>query len=244
VAYLVKAVGGAAIFIGSVVLFNVELLKLLDVGTCASGGPYVSARPCPDGTGTSMLLMIAGVFGGLIGATIFALRGAPPGSEGRRRTRGWSSGLLAWSVFFCGTGAVSLYAGLADDSLPDDSALGALIVGATFLLMGLPVLAFLLWQWIDDLRNPPPDERFQTSSAEIPTVRSTASGATDPGWTTMMQQGSRAIPMPTPANATAPDAEDEELDTLVKLERLQKLRESGALTDAEFEAQKKRVLGD
>jgi hypothetical protein len=133
--------------------------------------------------------------------------------------------------------------GIFDDSLPDDSALGALIVGATFLLMGLPVLAFLLWQWIDDLRNPPPDERFQPS-ADIPTVRSNASGATDPGWTTMMQQGSRAIPLPTPAAATAPDVEDEELDMLVKLERLQKLRESGALTDAEFEAQKKRVLGD
>jgi len=242
VAYLVKAIGGAALFIGSVVLFNVELLKLLDVGTCASGGPYVTARPCPEGTGTDMLLMMASVFGGLIGAGLFAVRGTPSWSQGRRRSGAANAALLAWTIFFVGTGAVSLYVGLFDDSIPDDSALGATIVGVTFLLMGLPVLAFLLWKWIDDLRDPPPDDRFQPSATQIPTVRSTASGATDPGWTTMMQQGSRAIPMPTAA--AAPGTEDAELDMLVKLERLQKLRESGALTDAEFEAQKKRVLDD
>lgn len=47
--YWIKLALGAALFLGAVVLFNVELHNLLQTGTCASGGPYVSARPCPPG---------------------------------------------------------------------------------------------------------------------------------------------------------------------------------------------------
>lgn len=39
------------------------------------------------------------------------------------------------------------------------------------------------------------------------------------------------------------EAEDESEDDLVKLERLAKLHESGALTDEEFTAAKKKILG-
>jgi hypothetical protein len=42
---------------------------------------------------------------------------------------------------------------------------------------------------------------------------------------------------------TAPAAEPEPEDRIEQLERLAKLRESGALTDAEFDAEKRRVLG-
>ena len=239
--YLLKAGIGGALFLGSVVLFNVKLLDLMQTGTCASGGPYVSARQCPPGTGTDILLLIGSVLGGVIGAWVFALRGKRPGGSGRGGGT-FSDGLLAWSVYFVGTGAYALYSVITDDSLAPDAQTGGYIVAGTFLLMGIPALIALIWLWAINRDKSPVDPRFQPS--EIPTVRSTASGATDPGWTTMMQQGSRAIPMPTPAAAMAPDIEDEELDTLVKLERLQKLRESGALTDAEFEAQKKRVLND
>jgi Short C-terminal domain len=44
---------------------------------------------------------------------------------------------------------------------------------------------------------------------------------------------------PPPAAAAEPDPDDR----IEQLERLAKLRESGALTDAEFEAEKRRVLG-
>ena len=46
----------------------------------------------------------------------------------------------------------------------------------------------------------------------------------------------------TPAPAAAPAASGGG-DTVAELERLAKLRDSGALTDAEFEQQKARVLG-
>ena len=77
--YLIKAPLGLAMFLGGIVLFNVKLVSLLETGTCASGNtPYQISQPCPAGTGTDILLLIAGIFGGLIGAAIFAFRGEPP----------------------------------------------------------------------------------------------------------------------------------------------------------------------
>jgi hypothetical protein len=64
VGYLVKAILGAALFFGGVVLFNVKLVELLETGTCASGNvPYEIAPgyECPDDTGTDILLMTAGI---------------------------------------------------------------------------------------------------------------------------------------------------------------------------------------
>jgi putative oligomerization/nucleic acid binding protein len=43
--------------------------------------------------------------------------------------------------------------------------------------------------------------------------------------------------------APAPSAGSGEVDTVAELERLAKLRDSGALTDAEFEQQKAKILG-
>ena len=44
--YLIKAIVGMALFLGSIVLFNVKLVSLLETGTCASGNtPYQIAQP-------------------------------------------------------------------------------------------------------------------------------------------------------------------------------------------------------
>ena len=45
------------------------------------------------------------------------------------------------------------------------------------------------------------------------------------------------------AHGAEPDAADDAGDRIAALERLAKLRESGALTEAEFEAEKARILG-
>ena len=50
--------------------------------------------------------------------------------------------------------------------------------------------------------------------------------------------GSAAPPAPAPSGGSSGGG-----DTVAELERLAKLRDSGALTDAEFEQQKARVLG-
>ncbi|MGH2923316.1 MAG: hypothetical protein ACRDKH_04720, partial [Solirubrobacterales bacterium] len=153
-AYLIKAGLGLALFAGGVVLFNVKLQELLDIGTCASGNtPYVIAQPCPEGTGTSILLMMGSIVGALIGGAVFAFRGDPP--WGRRRWVGlFGWGTLAWGIFFAGTGVALLlgkpYGQITDPATGEtiarpDSQLGATITAATFLVMGVPAL--LLGGW-------------------------------------------------------------------------------------------------
>jgi hypothetical protein len=230
VSYWPKALIGGALFLGSVVLFNVKLLDLLQVGTCASGGPYVSARPCPPGTGTDMLLLMASIFGGLIGAWIFALRGKRPGGSGRGGG-GFSDGLLAWSVYFVGTGGYALYSVLTDDSLESGATTGGLIVAGTFLLMGLPALVALIWLWVIHRNDEPVDDRFSPSTPQSLVSQLAAARSAARGW----------APAPAPVQpAATPNAGP---DPIAQLERLQRLRESGALTEAEFAAQKRRVLG-
>jgi Short C-terminal domain len=206
--YLFKSILGAGLFFGGVVLFNVKLVELLETGTCASGNvPYEIAPgyQCPDDTGTNILLMTASIFGGLIGAAIFAFRGEPPwgGGGGRRGFGGmFGAGTFAWGIFFAATGATSLLAALTNDAIQNSNGgeLGGIIVGATFLLMGVPALLVSLWGLAKGFGGR--DERPSFAAATGP-----ASG-------------------------------------IGKLERLQKLRESGALTDGEFEREKAKILAE
>jgi len=48
--YWIRAVLGLALFLASLTAFEYALWSLIETGTCASGGPYVTARPCPEGT--------------------------------------------------------------------------------------------------------------------------------------------------------------------------------------------------
>jgi hypothetical protein len=146
-AYYVKSAIGLALFLGSIVLFNVKLIALLETGTCASGNtPYEIARPCPEGTGADMLLLVASIFGGMIGIAVFAFRGRSPRTDdGGGLVASIGGGLAAWGVFFTGTGATMLIHSLSSETIPPDGELGGTIVGITFLLMGLPALAMLAW---------------------------------------------------------------------------------------------------
>jgi Short C-terminal domain len=250
--YLIKAPLGLGLFFGGIVLFNVKLVSLLETGTCASGNtPYQISQPCPAGTGTDILLLIAGIFGGLIGAAIFAFRGDPPWNRNGRGGRfgGFSFGVFAWGTFFTATGATSLIASLTNQAIEDSSGgkLGGIIVGGTFLAMGVPALLIALGGLVRGLRGR--DERS-------PSMTATAGGAGGGGMAAggvmsrmsagldqarAAQQMSSRLPWgsspPTPGGAGTSGQ-------IAKLERLQNLRESGALTDAEFEREKAKVLAE
>ena len=90
--YLIKAgVGGWPCSSAALVLFNVKLLQLLEVGTCASGNVPYDIAPgyeCPEGTGTDILLLTASIFIGLIGGVDLRLRGDPPWGKRRRSSVG------------------------------------------------------------------------------------------------------------------------------------------------------------
>jgi hypothetical protein len=247
--YLIKAPVGIALFVGGIVLFNVKLVSLLETGTCASGNtPYQISQPCPSGTGTDILLLMAGIFGGLIGAGIFAFRGDPPWNRDRplNSASDFSFGLFAWGFFFTATGATSLIASLTNQAIQDSSGgqLGGIIVGGTFLLMGAPVLLLSLWRLVSGLGKR--DER--------PATATTAAGMGGMGGgvisrmsaglnqASSMQQLSSRLPW----GSTGPAAPGGggTGGQIAKLERLQKLRQSGALTDSEFEREKAKILSE
>jgi hypothetical protein len=244
--YLVKAPLGLGMFVGGIALFNVKLVSLLETGTCASGNtPYQISQPCPFGTGTDILLLMAGIFGGLIGAGIFAFRGDPPWDKDRplNYASSFSFGLFAWGFFFTATGATSLIASLTNQQIQDSSGgkLGGLIVGGTFLVMGLPVLLYTLWNLVNGIGKR--DERPATA---------TAGAGMGGGMMSRMSAGLNQARSAQQLSSRLPWGSTEPAATagggtggqIAKLERLQKLRESGALTDSEFEREKAKILAE
>jgi hypothetical protein len=77
--YATRALTGAALMLVSVAVVGFSIYKLAKTGTCASGGPYVSARECPAGTELYILAIFPGVIGFLLGGWIFSTRGRARG---------------------------------------------------------------------------------------------------------------------------------------------------------------------
>jgi hypothetical protein len=120
-----RALIGLAIIGGCLLFAFWALFDLVRFGSCASGGPYVSARECAPGTGWKIMGMMGAVVGVLIGV----------GVAGSAR-----AGLAAWGVGFVGLAATFLVASFGpaagENSMPG---LG-IGMGAMFGLMGLPGL--------------------------------------------------------------------------------------------------------
>jgi hypothetical protein len=223
-----------ALFLGAIVVFNIVLLQLLEIGTCASGNtPYEISRPCPEGTGTKMLLLTGSIFVGLIGAGLFAFRGEPPWSKGRGRMSFggmFGAGTFAWGLFFTATGATMLIAAISDDSLSAGSDLGGKIVGITFLVMGVPALLIALWGLIGSI-----GKRDERPAAAGP------AGMGDIA--SRMIGGLRSSPLGSIAGGGSSGRRGSG-DAIGKLERLQKLKESGAINQSEFDKEKAKILAE
>jgi Short C-terminal domain len=245
--YLIKAILGLGLFVGGIVLFNVKLVSLLETGTCASGNvPYEIAPgyQCPDDTGRDVLLLTASIFGGLIGAAIFAFRGDPPwAAKDKPLGGGFSFGAFAWGLFFTATGATSLIASLSNEAIKQSNGgqLGGIIVGATFLLMGVPALLFAFWNLINDYRS-----RDETPATIGGVPQPAPMGGVMGRMAAGLNQAEAAqklysrLPWGAAGGQAAAGSAGGQI---AKLERLQRLRESGALTDTEFEREKARILG-
>ena len=245
--YLIKAPLGLALFFGAVVLFNVKLVSLLETGTCASGNtPYQISQPCPSGTGTDILLLMASLVGGLIGIGLFVTRGNPPWDRNRetKLDKDFSFPFFAWGVGFTATGATALISALTNEAVKQASGaqLGGLIVGGTFLLMGVPALALSLFYMGRDFmrRNDPP--RTVAAGANPATFNKMSGGFGQAGSMQQLQQLASKLPWGTSAGAASSAGGTG--GQIAKLERLQKLRASGALTDSEFEREKAKILSE
>lgn len=237
-------VGAAAVTACLTVLFQCARAVMEIGGSCASGGPYVVARPCPEGIGwmTPVSIVL-----GLVSLGWMA---------------GWNSGMpgpklamLGWPALFLSLGWAFWEFGLdppGDDASTDA---GFIVCGVIFVLMGgLPLLALksrsarraLLWA---DAPDP------AASSMLKPSVRDFARVAS-PKFGSRTASGSSAPPPrpapapPPPAWATAPSGftstmapdGDASTDLVAELQHLAAMHRDGLLTDEEFALAKQRIL--
>jgi len=232
--FYVRSFLGVGLFFFAWAAFEYSIYQFLQIGTCASGGPYLSARQCPSGTGIYFAGLFGGVILGLISIGIYATRGTPPDVE-QTEYRGprVSFGILAWSLLFLGTAIVGLISVLGPDASPGPGAkTGAIIVAAVFIPMGaIPVLASLR-------RGSPSSSKSSPISFSPPPA---PAGASPTGYTPPVPP---PMPRPTPVSVPQRPAAKPHPDGLGQLEKLKKLHDEGALTDAEFQAAKAKILNE
>jgi Short C-terminal domain len=233
--FYVRSFIGLFVFFAALAAFEYSLYQMLQVGTCASGGPYVSARQCPSGIGVYFAGLFGGIIIGLIAIGIYASRGRPPDAGDDYSGPRVPFGILAWSLLFAGTGAVAIYAVVGPDAHPGPGAkLGAIIVAIVFIPMGVIPLVLAAMR--------------DRGSGSGPTARSTPVSVSGLPSSSSYMPPSMPTPAPPPPPrapsrppAPAPKANE---NGLAQLEKLKKLHDEGALTDAEFSSAKAKILAD
>ena len=209
-------------------------------GACGEGGAVVYHTPCPDGV---PLLMVGGIFGGLICLALFAwFAGRLGGSYS-------TLAAFAWPALFLSLGWNFLEFGIDPPGEESGLVWGWLICAVVFFLMGgLPLLALarpsvlrkMLWPPDPDPLAPRPpvpigiplgaslslgDRRARRRERE--SELTTRPGA--PGY-----HGGAPIVAPPALSG----------DVVAQLERLAALRDRGALDADEYERAKKAVLDE
>jgi len=215
VGFLVSMAGIAA----ALTVAFLAMRGVLDVGgQCASGGPYVIATPCPDGTWLLPLAIPLGllfVFAAIAAGTrIGGIYGSLPG--------------LAWVGLFCSLGFNFLQYGFAamGDPEADGGGIIFILLGIMFEVMGLvPLVTSLI-----ALRA----GRGLPGASSVPV--DSAPGQEDPflasGLFGSMAAADRGSSPDRPAGAGMVDA----------IERLTALHQQGNLSDEEFVAAKRALI--
>ncbi|MEX2195517.1 MAG: SHOCT domain-containing protein [Thermoleophilaceae bacterium] len=203
--YWLATLAGLGLCLAAVVAVDWGLYHLIRTGTCASGGPYVVARPCPAETGGHIAALMGGIFGGLAGIGIYAARG----TGGRRGLIGL--GGVMWSLLFVTIAASAALAAFGPAATGEDGAeVAAIVLAAIFVPMGLAAPAV---SWLGRGAMRAKAERDAAAAAAVPPAAAPAFRATRAG-----------------------------SDPLERLQKLAGLRAAGALTEAEFEEQKRKLL--
>ncbi len=200
-------------------------------GSCASGGPYVSVRPCPETT----WMMPAGIFGGLALAAAYSAVSVPGGPK-------WA--LLAWPALFVSLGVQ--FARFADDV----QTVPYIICAAVFLAMGAgPVVLALVtarpavWELL--VGDPAEHGRSTDLGAGAASVPDRLAGAIGQARARVSGDAERMLASrrhTTAAERIGPDAASAPAEVVAALNRVVKLHRQGALTVDEFEAAKRAIL--
>ena len=115
---------GLAMLGGAQLLLAWSMYHLMRTGSCASGGVYVIANPCPPGTGGHVL----GLLGSLALSTVAAFV-----------ARSVTLGVLAFGLLFLIIGAAALVVAWGPASPPASDDTGGVVMGIVFVaVMGIP----------------------------------------------------------------------------------------------------------
>jgi hypothetical protein len=220
---LLAALGTAGLAACITMLF-LGMRAVMDIGgSCANGGPYVSAHSCPDGASAAMLLGILGLF----------LFGAIAGYYGTRVGGLWTAiPLLAWCWLFLSLGWNFLDYGLFNPPGETGVELGFLIPGVLFVLMGGVPLAGLLLA----ARNGSLEKNEIVASFSVG-----GRAAQRRSWLQASHDAAES-PLPDRASDAASDAATDGLEPVRHLERLAEMRRQGLLNEAEYDAAKATVV--
>ena len=232
-------IGVAGVALCLTVLYYCMRAEMEIGGTCASGGPYVVARPCPSGVGW---MTPVSIFAGL--AFLGWMIAWNHGLSGPK----WA--LLAWPALFLSLGYNFWDYGL-DAPGEQGTNPGWIVCGVLFVLMGgLPLLA---------LKSRTLRRTTFWSDASLPgegplALRATARTvvrAAKPVFPGRATSPPPYAPPPyappfTPAASAPPphftDGADAKTEMVGELQRLAAMHRAGELTDDEFAAAKQRVL--
>lgn len=216
--YLGRTVIGFGLIVACWVSFGYTIYQLLQIGTCASGGPYEISRPCPDGTARLGLMIPASIILMFVAAGIYAGRGKPPGSDEPPRaglviTWFWTG--IFWSV------AVGCLIGIwgPEANAGPDGKLGGLIVAFLFIPIGAVGLF--------GLKEAPRKKKKGGGQLSTGTI-ATPVAPSFPG----SKRAAKALRSRLPSE-----------DPVDRIERLNRLRERGALTQEEFDILKRKIVG-
>jgi hypothetical protein len=220
---------GMLVSLASLLLMTWALYHLVRTGTCASGGPYVSARPCPEGTGAKILALMGSIFALLIGGGIYAARG----NRGSGATLGM--GVVLWSLLFISLAAATFVAAFGPANNDDPGArTAAIVLAIVFLPMGiLPLIGAVGFGF----------GRARFKGKVSGAMRKYPKPAPPPIDFSPPVRPAGTPPSPAPAPFQPPPAPGAQAgDVAARLRKLDELRDSGLLTDDEFEAKKAEIL--
>ncbi|MDX6580897.1 MAG: hypothetical protein QOI10_81 [Solirubrobacterales bacterium] len=133
--YVIRTFVAMTLFAFCWVAVGYGIFQMLQIGTCASGGPYVSARQCPDGITGLFFAITGGILGLFAAAGIYISRGQPPGSS--RPPNRAAVVIWFWTGLFWSLAAASFLAVWGPEANPGPGGkTGGLIVGFMGLVMG------------------------------------------------------------------------------------------------------------
>jgi hypothetical protein len=136
VKYIVRTFIAMTLFAFCWVAVGYGINQMLQIGTCASGGPYQVVQECPEGTGGLFFALFGGILGMFVAAGIYLARGKPPGATSPPQNAGiivWFWTGLFWAL------AVGCFLGVwGPDANPGPGGKeGGLIVGFMGAIFGI-----------------------------------------------------------------------------------------------------------